>query len=1356
MGAFGSLIIRTDFEQNQAAFNLESVPGASELVERSAMVASRNRVFQPNVFEHAVQFHGPFYGSVNFSKIRFQYVIDFEYLYTRVVVGMDPTDLKKSTRDQEKEIEEELYDMTTNDDLAEPNSSIPSPLEGTCTWILDDPLYQEWLRDDAAGGSCALRIRSPAGFGKTVMTKYLLEHLHGSSPSPSTTSLTLSFFCMFDRLRPVYQIVKALLAQLIRAQPNLIKHLSRDFYFYKETGGLFSTTNRDILWMNFESALSNTEANVIHIIIDGLDCYDAASITWISGNLRGLISRPTGPKMKLLISSRHLGTLQEGILESFPVIEFLSTTRREAIDHDLQLYASHIVNERIVDNGDARLRQELSRKLAQKAENMFLWVKLALNELEHIKSTSMDPDLVHKAVSEIPSGLDALYGRMLSRLDTSQRDRAASILAWVNLASRPLRMSELLCAIDMDGSNQRAAMDTMNSITAAAGNLIVVRDQTIHLAHYSVREFLLTNNRETHPELVSFAMAPEVAHHMIAKTLYQSICDGHSEQIGYEFAIPASDSSPLLEYASRHWVEHLHLATADVADIFEPDDTFCIPHSMVRYRWLKQHLSTEMRGLDNPEDFTMTHFAAFFGLAPLLSKWLNLDETKTQDHIPSNASDSIMQPLHWACRNGHYDCVKLLLDHGANIHLKGRGITPIVWAVRNGHSSIVRLLIKYKVGLEVVDRGLTPLGWAAWDGRHDVAAVLLEGGARANSKRLSTFLAVPWENSARHLRNTTTRDAELLLITESTMIEANFVSNYWTSIYPTLAAYTASLCASYVAGELWKLVSEARFLHCSGDSLPGQDYGIYSQYLTPSRYSTSQRGYFWGHYQDVLFILRPELWKKFCGLLYVGLVNTICLKTSRLISRIDMKILAISTAILGPIITSLISTSLSTARNLSAALNFNTVNILLVYARDRSWQAGATIIALALLFSIDASFEARFDLFPAVLALGSFSAGGEHKFAASLTPLNLAASRGHARVVELLLQHGAKTSQGSKDTNTAIYLAAKYVHHPTLGALLEHCGSRESRLDDKPSTLQLAALCSRIDIVTQLIERGADINERSPRGFCALHTTAFAGHVDVTRYLLSKGADINALSRDGISPLFAAVCRGHGSVIQTLLERGADVQHATVYGITPLHIAVWLKNSHIIQLLLDAKASLTSQDMQGLTPLDYAAEGIRVNTWSTTSTSLGLQSDPNATALRSMRELAEEIRYSSLDHRRFEQLGYYLLRIGDTEKAAQAYRWARGPSQSLPWYFCQECANSSSTDGVWICTTCYITIAQPVLCESCFSLRTESNPKLLGCDKTHQFVHVDRLGDEDEKMETLEEEVATQDNWLIGLLRPSS
>jgi ankyrin repeat protein len=47
----------------------------------------------------------------------------------------------------------------------------------------------------------------------------------------------------------------------------------------------------------------------------------------------------------------------------------------------------------------------------------------------------------------------------------------------------------------------------------------------------------------------------------------------------------------------------------------------------------------------------------------------------------------------WASRNGHVEVLKLLLDHGANVHAISDW--TLRWASQNGHVDVVKLLLDH-------------------------------------------------------------------------------------------------------------------------------------------------------------------------------------------------------------------------------------------------------------------------------------------------------------------------------------------------------------------------------------------------------------------------------------------------------------------------------------------------------------------------------------------------------------------------------------------------------------------------------------------------------------------------------------
>ena len=52
---------------------------------------------------------------------------------------------------------------------------------------------------------------------------------------------------------------------------------------------------------------------------------------------------------------------------------------------------------------------------------------------------------------------------------------------------------------------------------------------------------------------------------------------------------------------------------------------------------------------------------------------------------------NLNEKLVWASSNGHLEIVRLLLEHGADVHARDDEV--LIWASRNGHLEVVRLLL---------------------------------------------------------------------------------------------------------------------------------------------------------------------------------------------------------------------------------------------------------------------------------------------------------------------------------------------------------------------------------------------------------------------------------------------------------------------------------------------------------------------------------------------------------------------------------------------------------------------------------------------------------------------------------------
>jgi ankyrin repeat protein len=160
--------------------------------------------------------------------------------------------------------------------------------------------------------------------------------------------------------------------------------------------------------------------------------------------------------------------------------------------------------------------------------------------------------------------------------------------------------------------------------------------------------------------------------------------------------------------------------------------------------------------------------------------------------------------------------------------------------------------------------------------------------------------------------------------------------------------------------------------------------------------------------------------------------------------------------------------------------------------------------------------------------------------------LRLAASKGHAAIVEFLLQKGAKIDAGQF---TALAAAASGRHDKVMKVLLEHGANPNATIPGKPdfpdgdTALTLAVERNCVECVKLLLNQGGiDIDRATPGSSCggtALMRAVCQDRYDIAKLLLDKSADPNAIKgRDKESPLQRACKDGDTQMCRLLKSSG--------------------------------------------------------------------------------------------------------------------------------------------------------------------------------------------------------------------------
>jgi ankyrin repeat protein len=245
----------------------------------------------------------------------------------------------------------------------------------------------------------------------------------------------------------------------------------------------------------------------------------------------------------------------------------------------------------------------------------------------------------------------------------------------------------------------------------------------------------------------------------------------------------------------------------------------------------------------------------------------------------------------------------------------------------------------------------------------------------------------------------------------------------------------------------------------------------------------------------------------------------------------------------------------------------------------------------------------------------------------TMTPLHFAARSGSTELVQLLLDHGATTTQS---VESPLNEAVNGGNAAIVELLLAHKANVNAR-DSLVQATPLIAAASRglTNIVRVLLENKADINAQTKNGYTALMQAARYGRTGVAEMLLQSGANIAleddtgrtalgwALRNDSgkPNPAIAELLEQHGADkvtsnvrrtsihkaaamgdlerVKTLLSQKPELaaDEDSLFGETPLHIAAGTGRIEICKLLIANKANVNAKDSTGAMPLHAAAKG---------------------------------------------------------------------------------------------------------------------------------------------------------------------
>lgn len=520
--------------------------------------------------------------------------------------------------------------------------------------------------------------------------------------------------------------------------------------------------------------------------------------------------------------------------------------------------------------------------------------------------------------------------------------------------------------------------------------------------------------------------------------------------------------------------------------------------------------------------------------------------------VASNEVDNIT-PLHLAAEMGHIRAVRLLISLGANVNAQfSSGQTPLMSACMGGHVDVVTELLKNGADVTLKMEGHTALHIAlkhsATTGISDVTEELLN--------RSGPELDVSGEESP----NT---PQPLILAVEAGLDElVKLLLHRGASLNICTPQGHTPLMRALVCGKH----STAQLLMDSGENVLAKDING----------GTTVHFAVLAGFDDILAQLLSKgvdpnaichLDEDICALHICTEKGSLTTLQTLLDAGADVNPDEVSTHPIRGAITS---------------SNVEMVQKLLDQGALINLDQKGTLLLVAILVGNE-------DVVRALLRSEQFDVNATLIYEDSPTfALHIAAERGFAPIVKVLLQAGASVDAVKPNGGTALCSACQANQGASVRMLLESNANVDLSMTDGTTPLHYAALHSS-EILELLLEKGAQANVSTTsadlEGATPLHIAAEFGQLKWVRLLIQRGANVNALMLNGSTPIVQACKEGQAEIVKALLDAGALLR---VPLISALQVAVLSKDLTVVKAVLAGNPDIHMKDENGNTALHYA------------------------------------------------------------------------------------------------------------------------------------------------------------------------
>ncbi|KAL6812142.1 ankyrin repeat-containing domain protein [Trichoderma sp. SZMC 28015] len=308
----------------------------------------------------------------------------------------------------------------------------------------------------------------------------------------------------------------------------------------------------------------------VYIVIDALD--ECPNINTQREELMEILHYILDSNLNnlhLFCTSRKESDIEVSLRDQFskPGRETLDiSSHLKEIERDIGEYIDSTLTNAKYSSWPILIKAEVRKVLIEKSDGMFQYIRCQFEALQKLRS----PRDIRRALEDLPKGLDETYDRMLQGIDDRYRKSVANSLKWLAFSMQSLTVDELAeifimhpdDAVVIDSTER---LFTTRDVLMYFSGLIVENKETVRLAHFSIKEYLVSSR--IHPHLTStFSISDIDAHLFIACSCfsylsYMSTLTNEGDKQGH----------PLKAYASSNCLIHLEMVPSEYwhADVID-------------------------------------------------------------------------------------------------------------------------------------------------------------------------------------------------------------------------------------------------------------------------------------------------------------------------------------------------------------------------------------------------------------------------------------------------------------------------------------------------------------------------------------------------------------------------------------------------------------------------------------------------------------------------------------------------------------------------------------------------------------------------------------------------------------------